>query len=132
VNEDGVSAAVIREILKNDDLHEGRNIIGMHLGCCSFLNRSAVEFLRGDDEEDIAPWWIAGFNKRVDWIEATALDFLFFNKLLDNDKNATANPVKTIRNVASGMMRECRGLARRLGFQIYLLEPDCAVEAILT
>jgi hypothetical protein len=127
-NEDGVSKTVIRNILKNDDPPVGRNVIGMHLGCCSFLNRHSIEFL---NREDISPWWIAGYYKEVDWVESAALDLIFFNKLLSIDNDARANPTTTIRNVASKIARECSGLVKRLGFQIYLLEPGYEVQELI-
>ena len=127
-NDEVVSRAVIRNILKNDCLPEGRNTIGVHLGCCTFLDRSAAEFL---NRGDIGPWWLAGYSKSVDWIESTALDLMFFNKLLLVDNNVTANPVATIKKVAFKIAKESNGLAKRLGFQIYLLEPGSEIQELI-
>lgn len=124
-NEEGISRAMIRNILKRDE--RGRNLVGLHLGCCSFLDERLADFLF---ERDISPWWIAGYGHTVSWVEATSLDFLFFNKLLEHDDNFKS-PIKTIKRVADMLRKECGGLVEKLDFQIYTGVPDKFVEKLL-
>ncbi|MGP0059791.1 MAG: hypothetical protein ACLPID_10945 [Beijerinckiaceae bacterium] len=125
-NDDGISRAVIRNLLKKHQ--EERNLVGLYLGSCSFLQPELVEFLY---EEDISPWWIAGYSRKIDWIDSTALDFLCFNKILSEERNLSDNPVKLIRKVAKQLSAECGGLIRKLGFQIYLCEQHPKIDELL-
>jgi hypothetical protein len=117
-NGDSISRIDLKEILKKD---ERRSLIGLYLDCCNFLSEDLVRHLY---EGEISAWWIAGYTKKADWIESLALNFIFFNKLLTHDKSVTANPVKTIKKVASEIKKECDGLTEKLGFKIYALEEE--------
>ena len=124
-NDDGISRSVLRNILKRTDDH--RNLVGLHLGSCSFFNKNIAEFLY---DEDISPWWVAGYEESVSWVESTSLDFLFFNKILEHDDELD-DPVKTIRTVTSELAADCGGLVERLSFQVFICLPHKSTERIL-
>jgi hypothetical protein len=118
-NDENVTRAVLRNALKKD--HGDRNLCGLYFGSCSFVNQDTANFFY---EENITPWWIAGYSKKIDWISSTALDFMVFNKLLSGGDQALDNPVPHIKKVARQLNQECAGLMKKLGFQIYLCEPQ--------
>ena len=83
-NEEGVSRTVLRNAFHRES--EQRNTAGLHLGCCSFLSSVLAEFMY---QADISPWWIAGYGEKINWVESTSLDFMFFNKLLETKGNCS-------------------------------------------
>ena len=68
-------------------------------------------------EKDVGIKWLAGYRERVDWIESSALDLLFFNALVSSGKNTS---VQKIEDVAQRLMEAAPGLIKRLGFGIYV------------
>ena len=62
--------------------------------------------------------WLAGY-KEIDWIASSALDVLFFNKLIA--KRGTE--LRKIQRVADYLVAIAPGLVRELGFGIYVRKP---------
>jgi hypothetical protein len=124
-NDDGISRTLIRNLLKRHS--DERYLAGLYLGSCSFISKDIIAFLY---EEDISPWWVAGYNKEIGWIESTAFDFLCFNKILSEMPKYADDPVRIIRKVAEQLDGECGGLTKKLGFQIYLCERSKIVELL--
>lgn len=114
-NNQSISRTLIRNKLKKDD---NRQLVGLHFGSCSFLNENLARFLYG---KDISPWWISGYGGKVDWIDASAFEFFFFNKILKMDLNQN-HPTENIDNVCKQLWEQCPGLIKKLKFQVYSLD----------
>jgi hypothetical protein len=66
---------------------ERSRLDGVYFGSCNFVGEEFAEyFFDGAFEEKSGRMtsvkWVAGYSTEVDWVESSALDFLFFNKLL--------------------------------------------------
>lgn len=117
-NKDSISRAILRNCLKGD---ENRYLSGLHIGACSFINSSLVEFLYCGD---ISPWWIAGYGKDIDFIESTGLDFIFFHKLISFNGYKKLSEIDKIRIVSNQMSEEMPGLIKKLDFCIFYYEDN--------
>lgn len=122
-NNDIVSRSIIRNILKRDT--NIRCLSGLHLGSCFFGAKNLARFLF---EEDISPWWVAGYSKRIDFARSTALDFIFFNEILEGDAD---DPVKTIKKVSKFLRAKAGGLCDSLQFGIYMQDGSSQVVNLL-
>jgi hypothetical protein len=118
-NEDILSRTVLRNSLKKGN--KSRTLYGLHFGACSTLTPDLAKFLF---DGGISPWWIAGYEKDVDWIESTALDFFFFNALVTYNKGKTQDETQIIQKTARKLKKDVGGLSKRLGFKIYLSNDD--------
>ncbi len=108
---------ITRTILRNSLIRDNnRNLIGLHFGSCSFIGDDLALFLY---EGDISPWWISGYGEDVNWIDALAFEFLFFNMIISKDRE-NKNSIKVIEEVCGKIKNECAGLIKRLKFQVYI------------
>ncbi|MCW8307487.1 hypothetical protein AruPA_10600 [Acidiphilium sp. PA] len=99
---------------------------GIYFGSCLFGNERNAKMIL-ESNHNIR--WVAGFGETVDWIQSTALDFVFWNILLSlvyndeelkrNDERATTSLDK-INKTCSKMNEYTPGLVRELKFQVYI------------
>ena len=94
---------------------------GVYFGCCKYPSKSAALDLLHYDVPNYGKselCWVAGFSKKVDWLQSSAFDMLFFREML-----AHADPESTqlqrITSVAQRLQNSVPDLAKELGFQIY-------------
>ncbi len=63
--------------------------------------------------------WIAGYTRRIDWLESRASDLLFFNAALpDEPPENTAPGVKEVKKAARRLSQTVPSLVKRLGFNV--------------
>lgn len=95
------------------------SLTGLHLGCCDFGTEKTAQliFSKGAKLR-----WIAGYSTEASWIQSSALDLMFFDMLLLEDRNnkAKRTPAKKIEFVANSLRESCGGLIDYLGFGIYV------------
>lgn len=120
-------------------IHEtpGSKLTGLHLGSCLVGSLAMAEYLY---KREIGLRWIAGYNKRINWISSSALDMLFFSELVDGGSGSSLGLIKYVANrIAIGSP----GLVEELGFGIFVRgkggkvinlladEPDDDIEEML-
>ncbi len=110
-----LSRTELRNALKNG----GRSTIdGLHLSSCTFGTHKIADYLFN---EGVRLTWVAGYSNEVDWLESSALDLLFFNEMLSTQRK-TNKPRVRIEKVAERIRKLAPGLARRLGFGVFVRE----------
>lgn len=116
-NEETITQTVLRNCLIRAGDQMPSQIAGVHFGACSFVTQQLCEFLY---DMDISPWWIAGYSRTIGFIESTALDFLFFNKIIAMGiRNPDMEEMDKIREIAQQLIEEIPGLIRKLQFHIF-------------
>lgn len=96
----------------------GNKIEGVFFGSCFFGAQSNADFLfdrTNNRKRGIA--WCAGYTKAVDFIDSTVLDMYFFSHLI---RMKTPDPTKRIESVAKKIKSNMKGLAAKLGLNIYV------------
>lgn len=99
-----------------------RQIKGLFLGTCSTGNLEVAKYLFA---EKTNLDWIAGYRKDVDWIEGSAIDMVFFHKLMEgyvqNSKrrNGKKTPSQMAHEAAGEMLKIVPGAHNHYGFNIY-------------
>lgn len=106
----------LRNVLQGIENTNGSRLDGLYLASCSFGTKQLAHHVFNSDA---APAWIAGYAEAINWIEASAMDLLFFNELMKYAKKELT-PVQTISAVSGRIMELAPDLARHLGFGIYV------------
>jgi len=97
---------------------ETGSLDGVHFGACWFLDeRHAFNLLRRHGEGEPGLWWVAGYEKVIDWIDSSAVDMFFWQQYL-NDEEGTA--MERIHRCAEAIRRLMPGAAKQMGFEIYV------------
>ncbi len=120
-NDDRISRNEIRKCLQK--VKENYYLFGIHFGACQFLDEEKVRYFY---DKPINVAWVSGYSEEIDWVDSTAFDFLFFNRILKYHGEAKDKdePFTIIENVTKSIKKDCSGLIRRLGFQIYMGIPQ--------
>ncbi len=116
-NKETISRVLLRNTLKKDEYF---NLAGLHFSSCSFMNENLAKFLY-DTHYHISPWWISGYGHEVDWIDSSAFEFIFFNKILMKDINNN-HPSEIIGEVCDQLWKECSGLIKKFKFQVFSID----------
>lgn len=87
-----------------------RNISCVHFGSCLFGSEKNLQTLL-----DAAPHlrWVAGYNKKVDWVDSTLFDILLWGRIESRDDDSYRKKTHTL---ASELIGQVQGLADQLGF----------------
>jgi hypothetical protein len=104
-------------------LRSAGHIDGVHLGCCDFGNmKNAERLLRPDRRRarHVPCRWVAGYDKNIDWFQATLVDLVFWRELL---RNTDHNPWKACRKTYKEYPR-----SRQLGFRVFRNGPGGRLE----
>lgn len=101
-----INLETISQVLK-----KSKQIKYVHFGSCLFGNEGNLETLFNSVKH---LQWIAGYDKSIDWVDATAFDILLWNRLISRDK--TTKGLKT-QTFANSLVKEAQGLVDNLGFQ---------------
>lgn len=114
---------ISRTEIRNDicALHNkpGTTLHGLFVGSCKFVTAKSAKFMLSDYGKKKNPLkWIAGYDTAADWVQSTALDYMFWYALFW-EKQQTSSHHKAIKVVAADLMDNCEGLITSLGFHIY-------------
>lgn len=102
---------------------EDTRLDGLYFASCLFGTRRTGELLRQSaTPRDRRPKWIAGYGSAIDWMESMALDWLFWNKLLDEAGFApeATSPVARVRAVVDYLADKTPDLCRSLEFRVFV------------
>lgn len=118
--------AVGVRIAAADDEEARGKLVGLFFGSCSFGQARNLEALlrKGSKLR-----WIAGYEKDVDFIDSTALDFMFFHTLLSFREDKLSE-LGAIKETAKALKFKMPGLIESLGFSLFLWERDHAIKLI--
>lgn len=125
LNEERLSRAELRNVLKRIKAEQGSSLTGIYLGSCLFGTEKLAEFIL---TEEVGINWIAGYCEEVSWIKSSALDLLFFNELvLKDDSSETVR----INRAAGELLETAPGLIANLGFGIFTRKRGGGVKNLL-
>jgi len=127
-NNDRLTRTELRNLLCAIKDEDQATIRGVFLGCCLFGTDRLAEYLFS---YDIAPSWIAGYSTSSAWIEASALDLLFFNELIC-EMTAPETEIQKINRVAERLLEIAPGLVAELGFGIFTRKQGGGVKNLLS
>jgi hypothetical protein len=101
---------------------EGTRLDGVYFASCLFGTRKTAELLWSVGE---TRWqrlkWVAGYTLAVDWMESMALDWLFWNKLLEREhENDSEAPIARVQAVVDYLVELAPNLCRTLQFHVYV------------
>lgn len=110
-NGEPITKTAITNIVKEASESRGR-LDSVYFGCCLFGNENVMKKISvaGDRIR-----WVAGYEKRVDFIESSSLDWLFWTRYLRNQ----GTPLERIVKTADSLKKDAEGLIKKLGFRIY-------------
>lgn len=115
LNDNRLSRSALKKLLVDIKSTSGAKLRGIYLSCCLVGTAALADYLF---REDVGVSWIAGYSTEADWIESSALDFLFFNTLVRTRDEAT--DIQKIHSVAARLRKAAPGLIEDLGFGIYV------------
>lgn len=101
---------------------EGTRLDGLYFASCLFGTRKTAELLWSVGETRSQRLkWLAGYTEAIDWMESMALDWLFWNKLLDPAHPETdEGPVARVEGVVDYLVERAPDLCRLLQFHVYV------------
>lgn len=90
-----------------------RNISCVHFGSCLFGSEKNLEELM-----NAAPHlrWVAGYDKKVDWVDSTLFDILLWGRIESRDEDSHGRKTHTLANE---LMEQVEGLTDHLGFRFH-------------
>lgn len=120
-----ISRSEFRNMLRAANIDA--TIKGIYFGTCLTGNTDVARFFLQDTSTKIE--WIAGYSESVDWIEGTAIDMVFFSRLVENyekNKKRRGNSKKSARGMAHEAATELLALIpsahSKFGFNIFFHE----------
>lgn len=114
MNGERLSRTELRNVLIRIKTTRGSKLDGVYLSSCIFGTHQLADFIF---QQSASVSWIAGYSEEVDWLDSSALDLLFFNHLVWSEASTEAEKIK---EVAKRITEVAPGLARELGFGIYV------------
>ena len=91
--ENRISRRQFRIILRNPSVLGRNRLRGLFVGSCLFVNEGNARFLlRNSNNNNAQIKWIAGYSKRIDFIDSSVVDLYFWNayyEALDHNPNLT-------------------------------------------
>jgi hypothetical protein len=97
---------------------------GLYLGACDVGTEAFARQLLGKGGADTTPLaWVAGYCKKVEWLQSSALDFLFWSRFWTIRRDGRRNPGNDkalIIKTAHDFQKIAGGLAEDLGFEIFV------------
>lgn len=110
-NGDVISMVRIRNAVRELDNTDGR-LHSIYFGCCLFGNfRNLRDLLESSEQLR----WIAGYTKKVDFVDSTLLDALFWQYYLYSNETT---PLLKITKTYHQLKADAPGLMHRLGFKV--------------
>lgn len=103
-----------------------KQVKGLYLGTCLMGNQSLAKFLLEEAGTNLD--WVAGYKEKVDWIDGSAIDMIFFSKLAEEyRKNSSRGKgKKSSRQMAhiagSELLHLVPGAHSKYGFNIFMHE----------
>jgi hypothetical protein len=120
-----ISRARLRNILRAAN---GKGAIsGLYFGSCLVATDRNATFLLVD-QPPTGLKWIAGYNKSVDWVDSSAVDMIFWSKLLHERKvnrsrrRNKKSALEMMKHASSEMKKLVPTIFNEMGFNIYYLD----------
>lgn len=97
---------------------------GLYFGACLFTSQKNASLLL---HECPRVSWVAGYSNDVDWIDSSVLDLFFLRHLLfatpGKGHKAPKTSAERVRYAAKKTNTSVSGLARELGFHVFVRKP---------
>ncbi len=116
--ETAVSRTQFRTILRQTASLRRSSLRGLFVGSCKFVNEDNAQFLLGNERgQTVKVRWIAGYSKKVDFIDSSIVDLFFWNAYYNS---AEQTEIRKIRDVAGQINSFMPGAHGELDFNIFL------------
>jgi len=109
-NGDSISRTIIQNTIAAANKEDGR-LDSIYFGCCLF---GTQEILEASLTASGSIRWVAGYDKSVEFIASSALDWIFWNTY----ESTSGTPLKRITETVTIMKNEVPGLMTKLGFHV--------------
>jgi hypothetical protein len=96
------------------------NLRGLLIGSCEFMHEANAAFLLQGKPLLKSLCWVAGYDKRVNWIASSLLDSLFFHVYFSDLRYAKGSERHRIERVAEKLRRQVPGLIDDLAFRVFV------------
>ena len=90
----------------------GSSIDGVFFGSCNFMTRENAKYIL--DSTDIK--WVAGYSQKIDWIESSMVDIIFWQKFLLANEN---KPILRIKKACDRFAELMPFYVNQYGFDVY-------------
>lgn len=122
LGESKISRTELRNILiKANDHH---SISGLYFGSCLIATAQNASFWLPDNYETGLEW-VAGYTTKVDWVDSSAVDMIFWSKyLLERQKNKSRrrnkkDDIDMIKAASAEMKKLVPNIFTQMGFNVY-------------
>lgn len=124
----GGGDSISRAEFRNDLVaaNQSSQLRGLYLGTCLTGNLDTAEFLLS---QNTGLDWLAGYRAPVDWVDGSAIDMVFFHKLVDEyranagRRRRKYSSKKMAHLAATNLVNLIPGASSKYGFNIYFREP---------
>lgn len=122
-----ITRSKLKFIISNANIRH--TIKGLYFNSSLPVSRIAPYILSENNALD----WVIGYGGNAAWADAAMLDLFFFNTLLTAERARAGGTAAAslIEEVATAVRANLRGLARRLGLQIFRRRKDGRIDRLL-
>lgn len=119
-----VSRTEVRNILTA--ANKKGKIKGLFLGTCMTGNLDVAKFFLDGTNTKLC--WLAGYRKKVDWIDGSAIDMIFFSKLAElyvankKKKKGKLSAIQMAHQAATELTELVPGAVSTYGFNLFMYE----------
>jgi hypothetical protein len=120
-----ISRTRLRNMFRNANANEA--VAGLYFGSCLIANRQNAMFWL-TEAPSTGLKWIAGYTKSVDWVDSSAVDMIFWSKLLNEHKTNRSrrrnkrSDLDMVKHASNEMKKLMPTVFNELGFNVYHLD----------
>ncbi len=120
-----ISRAKLRNMLRNSN--SAGSIRGLYFGSCLIGTAKNAAFWL-TDAPTTGLQWVAGYTEKVNWIDSSAIDMIFWSKYLDerktnrSRKKGKKSEIQMMQSASLEMKRLMPTVFNEMGFNIYHLD----------
>ena len=122
LDEAAISRAIFRNRLRAGN--PNHSITGLYFGSCSICHHDNAEFFL-NEQQGCNVNWVAGYSRKVDWIDSSSVDLIFFAKLIQQHlinarrRQGKHTNLKMAKHAANEVKSLMPNVFDRLGFNMF-------------
>ena len=128
-----ISRTKLRNMFRNHNSADG--VKGLYFGSCLIgTAKNAGFWLQEAPSTHLQ--WVAGYTKSVDWIDSSAIDMIFWSKLLHerranrSRKKNKKSELQMVKHASSEMKKLMPTVFNEMGFNVYHLDTGGALVSV--
>jgi hypothetical protein len=119
-NDDRLNRARLKKNILSSRPGRTLRLRGLLIGSCEFMHEANAAFLLHGKPPLKSLCWVAGYDKRVNWIASSLLDSLFFHVYFADLRYVNGSERQRIERVAKKLSRQVPGLIDDLSFRLFV------------